>query len=808
MFKNFLTNSIRNVRRQRGYVLLNVAGLAIGITSFIFITLYVIHELSYDRFHKNYENIYRLKVVGRMAGGELNQAITAAPMAQALINDYPEVLHVTRVRPMGDWLIGFGDNKFNEDGVLFADSTFFDVLDFKFLMGDPKTALVRPRSMVLTEEYAEKYFGDLDPMGQKLTMESDTVLYTVTGVIRNVPDNSHIKFDILASMSTYPGQANNQFWISHNYYTYIVAREGISQEALLNKFQGIVEKYVGPQLQEAIGMTVDDFRKAGNEFRYGLEPLKDIHLKGAPQYCLEPSGSSATVYIFAVIALLILLIAIINYVNLATARSAGRAKEVGVRKVAGADKPGLITQFIGESLIIAAIAVIVSVLLVIALTPSFNQLIGKTLSVSIFSLNGFLFLFLLTIIVGLSAGSYPAFVLASFEPVKVLKGTLSPGSMSKRLRGILVVFQFAVSIIIIIGSIIVYSQLNFMTKKDLGFNKDNLIVIRRSDAFWRQREAFREQILQIAGVEKAGFSRQVPGMDYSNNAFFKDNDPEKNTYLLQQSWVSLDYPQALGIQLVDGRFFSREHGTDSTAILINEAAVKSLGLKEPVVGQYILQPRGPQEFQRYEIIGIMKDFNIASMHEAIDPVCFTVLFPGGGDQFATVRLSGKNLPATIKAIEGKWKEFTPNQPFQYDFFTDSWNNLYSSELKTGRIFILFSFLAIFIASLGLIGLVTFMTNKRTKEIGIRKTYGASISLVLKLLLKEVVYLILISSVIAYPVAFFGSRYWMEGFADKANINPVIYILATLIVILFGFLSVGYHTIKAASYNPANALRIE
>jgi putative ABC transport system permease protein len=347
-----------------------------------------------------------------------------------------------------------------------------------------------------------------------------------------------------------------------------------------------------------------------------------------------------------------------------------------------------------------------------------------------------------------------------------------------------------------------------MTKKDLGFNKDNLIVIRRSDAFWRQREAFREQILQIEGVEKAGFSRQVPGMDYNNNAFFKDNDPEKNTYLLQQSAVSLDYPQALGIQLVDGRFFSREYGTDSTAILINEAAVKSLGLKEPVAGQYILQPRGPQEFQRYEIIGIMKDFNIASMHEAIDPVCFTVLYPGGGDQFATVRLSGKNLPATIKAIEGKWKEFTPNQPFQYDFFTDSWNNLYSSELKTGRIFILFSFLAIFIASLGLIGLVTFMTNKRTKEIGIRKTYGASISLVLNLLLKEVVYLILISSVIAYPVAYFGSRYWMEGFADKANINPVIYILATLIVLLFGVLSVSYQTIKAASYNPANALRIE
>ncbi len=297
-------------------------------------------------------------------------------------------------------------------------------------------------------------------------------------------------------------------------------------------------------------------------------------------------------------------------------------------------------------------------------------------------------------------------------------------------------------------------------------------------------------------------------MNYSNNAFFNDNDPEKKTYLLQQAWVSFDYPQALGVQLLDGRFFSREFGTDSTAVLINEAAVKSLGLKEPVTGQYILQPRGPKEYQRYKIIGVMKDFNITSVHKTIDPVCFSVLFPGGGDQFATVRLSGINAPAAIRDIEQKWKEFAPSQPFQYEFFTDTWNNLYSAEMKTGKIFILFSFLAIFIACLGLIGLVTFMTNKRTREIGIRKTYGASVPVVARLLIREILFLILIASLIAYPVAYFGTRYWMEGFSDKAVINPLIYVLATVMVLIIGFLSTSYQTVRAAIQNPADALRIE
>lgn len=806
MLINFFINAFRSLRKQSGYLVLNVLGFAIGLTSFIFISNYVVRELSYDRFHNNYENIYRVKVVGRMSGGKIDQAITAAPMAQTMLKDYPEILQVTRIRGYGDWLVGYEDNHYNEDGVLFADSTFFNVFSFRLLRGDAATALVRPRSVVLTQEFAMKYFGTQDPMGKKLSFEADTILYTVTGVVQNVPDNSHIKFDMLASMSTYPGQANNTFWLNHNFYTYIVVKDGTDRAALEKKFQNMINTYVGAQIQSFLGYSIDDFRKSGNDFSYVLESLKDLHLKGATQYNPEPLGSISTVRIFAVIAVLILVIAIVNYINLATAKSVTRAREVGVRKAAGAGKANLLLQFLGESLIITALGGVAAILLALALTPAYNQLLELHSPLILFTGSGWMTGFIgLIIITGILAGAYPAFVLASFNPVEVLKGTLNPGSMSKKLRATLVVVQFTISILIIIGSIVVYRQLSFLTKKDLGFNKENLIVIRRPDSFFMQMGAFRNQLLQIPGVKAVGFSRAVPGTTFNNNAFFKDDDPDKNTFLINQTQVSYDFPQALGVQLAEGRFFSTEFSTDSTAVLINEMAVKHLGLKDPV-GKYLLVPSGPQQFIRLQIIGIMKDFNIESMHKAITPVIFTVLGRQGGDQFATVRLSGENMNATIKEIEKTWKTFASKQPFQYDFFSDRWNNLYSSELKTGKIFIIFSMLAIFIACLGLIGMMTYITNKRTREIGIRKSYGAESREVLVLLSKEVFLLILISSLVAYPAAFLGSQYWLQGFADKISISLLIFPAATLIGFIIGWISISYQASKAANYNPANALR--
>jgi putative ABC transport system permease protein len=437
--------------------------------------------------------------------------------------------------------------------------------------------------MIMTEKFAKKYFGNEDPIGKRISLEADTNLYTITGVVQNIPANSHFKFDMLGSLNSL-GNSRSMEWLSHNYYTYIVLKEGIKKTSMEAKLPEVVLKYVGPQLKKYIGITIEDFRRSGNQFGYELEPLKDIHLKGAPQYQIEPSGSLSTVYIFAIIALLILVIAIINYINLATAKSAGRAKEVGIRKVSGSDKTGLIFQFVGESLIIVTIAAIIALLLVMVLTPAFNHLIGKEISLTLFSgYKVFIGIIALILIVGTAAGAYPAFVLASFNPVEVLKGTLNPGSISKTLRGILVVFQFTVSIVIIIGAFVVYKQLNFMTSKDMGIVKENLLVIRRPDALGKKLESFKEQILQIPGVEKIANATAIPGTNnFNNNAFFLDNDPTKAAYLINQDLVSFGFAEVMGIKLADGRFFSKEYGTDTTAVMINETAVKFLGLIDPV----------------------------------------------------------------------------------------------------------------------------------------------------------------------------------------------------------------------------------
>jgi putative ABC transport system permease protein len=793
------------MQKHSGYLILNIIGLTIGLTSFLLITIYVLHELSYDRFHKNYENTYRIKVKGVMAGATLDQAITSAPMAGAMLTDYPEILHAVRINRSGAWLVKYGENRFNEDGVLFADSSFFSVFDFKLLNGDPKSALANPRSMILTEKFAKKYFGNEDPMGKRISLEADTNLYTITGVIQNIPANSHLKFDMLGSLNSL-GDSRSTQWLNHNYYTYIVLKAGTKKSGIEAKFPEVVLKYVGPQLKKFVGITVEDFQKAGNQFGYELESLKDIHLKGAPQYKLEPSGSLTTVYIFAIIAVLILVIAIINYINLATAKSAGRAKEVGIRKVSGSDKTRLVFQFVGESLMIVTIAAVVASLLVLILTPSFNHLIGKEISLTLFSgYKGFLGLLTLIVIVGTAAGAYPAFVLASFNPVEVLKGTLNPGSISKTLRGILVVFQFTVSIVIIIGAFVVYGQLNFMTSADMGIEKKNLLVIRRPDALEKKLESFKEQVLQIPGVEKIANATAIPGTNnFNNNAFFLDNDPTKATYLINQDRVSFGFAEVMGIKLADGRYFSKEYGTDTTAVMINERAVKALGLTDPV-GKYILQPNGPGKFDRFRIVGVLKDFNIASLHERITPVCFT-LMKGNYEGYICIRLNGKNMQGAIKSIENIWKDYTNRQPFQYSFFADDFNKNYEAEFKTGRIFILFSILAILIACLGLMGLITYMTTVRTREVGIRKTYGATKGIIVTLLSREVVILILISSLVAYPIAYFGIKFWLESFVEKISVSPIIYIVASIMVLAIGLVSIIYQALKAASYNPAESLR--
>ncbi len=802
-----MLTAFRNLYKQKGYFIINVLGLAIGLTSFIFISLYVYNELSYDRFHSNYKNIYRVKVEGQMSGQELNQAITASPMARALLDDIAEVEQAVRIGKFGDWRIRYKEKTFNESNLLFADSGFFKVFDFKLLEGNPDDILTQPKSIIMSKTYAKKYFGNEDPIGKTLAVESDTVFYTVKGIIEDAPENAHFHYDMIASMVTLANSRSNQ-WISHNHYTYILVRDGTDPAIIVQKMESFIEKYVGPQLKQIIGISIDQFKEMGNFFGYNLQALKDIHLKSNIQEELEPNGNLAYVKIFSIIALSILIIAIINFINLATAKSSSRAKEVGIKKTLGAAKQSLIYQFIGESLFLTIIAGIISTGLVSILHPNFNQLTGKIIPLYFFNDPVWIILIVILIIfVGILAGVYPAFVLAAFKPVKVLKGNVSSGAKSGWIRSILVVIQFFISIAIIIGTLVINDQLSYMQNKNLGFNKNNLLVVKRPDALKTQIEAFKQELLSNPNIIGVANSRTIPGKDYSNNGMLKEDDAEKNTFLLAQNWASFEYAEVMGLELVKGRFFSHEYGTDSTAVIINEAAVKLLGYDDPI-GKNLMQPSGPNgEFDKQPIIGVVKNFNFESLHKEIGPTALSIM-PGNWEGYLTIRLNQHNIPSAISFIEEKWNSYAQGSPFQYYFFDKEFNSLYQAERKTAQIFTVFSILAIFIACLGLLGLITYAAAVRTKEIGIRKVHGASIFIIVRLLSTEVIKLISVSTIIAWPVAYFGLQQWLNSFSDHININPFTFVSATLIALAIGWIAISFQAIKVALRNPIEALKYE
>jgi len=806
MIRNFLVTAFRNLIKHKGYLIINILGLAIGLTSFIFISLYVLNELSYDRFHSKYENIYRVKVKGQLSGQMLDQAITAAPMAKALVADYPEVEQATRVARFGAWLIRYQDKGFNEDNVLFADSSFFNVFDFRLIQGNPSTALVNPRSMILSQSAARRYFGDQDPMGKTLIVESDTVLYKVTGIMEEVPANSHMHFDMLGSLNSIGYSRNNQ-WISHSFYTYFVLKKGTDPVAFENKIQQMIEKYVGPQLKKILGITIADFRKAGDSFGYYLQPLKDIHLKSNIQVEIEPNGSMTYVEIFSIVALFILILAVINFVNLATAKSTSRAKEVGIRKTLGSTRRALMVQFIGESVMLALIATILATILVTFLTPNFNELLGIQIHLGLFTHPAGLFLLLLlAVVVGILAGIYPAFVLASFNPILVLKGMITPGGGSGGLRGLLVILQFIISITIIIGTVVVSRQLKYMLNKELGFDKEQLLVVRRPDALQNHIESLKIELLKNPNISGVANAVAIPGKSHSNNGFLKEDDPEKGTYLLLQNRVSFEYPDVLGLKLVKGRFFSRDYKTDSSAIIINETAVKAFGFLDPI-GKNILQPANQGTFTKLPVIGVVKDFNIESLHKPIAPACLTIM-RGNQEGYLIIRLKTNNYGGTLAYIEKTWKKYSAMQPFQSFFFDDDFARLYTTEMKIEKIFTLFAILAVFIACLGLLGLITYTSVARTREIGLRKVLGASIPNIIWLLSTEVLKFIVIATIFAWIIAFISTRFWLQSFADHIYVGPMTYILSTLIALMIGWLAISFQAIKVALGNPVEALKYE
>lgn len=808
MFFNYLTTAIRNIIKHKGYSLINITGLAVGIASAVLILLYVQDELSYDRFHEKSDQIYRVGLHGTIAGNEMKVGITSAPMAQTLVDEFPEVLYATRLFTFGGSpVVKYKESSFVIDKYYYADSTFFDVFTVGFINGAPGTALNRSNTMILTRETAEKIFGTEDPVGKTLLVGNNQDAFEVTGVVEEFPGNSHFNFDVLTSIVTMP-EASSPVWVSNNFVTYIVLQEGFDYHDLEAKFPELVKTYVGPQLEQFANTTLDDFFEAGNMWGYFLQKLTDLHFSDL-EFEIEPGGDMKNVYIFSVIAFFLIVIASINFMNLATAKSANRALEVGIRKVVGSSRKGLILQFLTESVVLTFIALVLAIVLAAFFIPSFNNIASKTLALNLLSdpliLSGII---IIGLIVSLLSGSYPAAYLSAFKPVKVLKGSLRSGTKGSTLRSILVVFQFSITIFLIISTIIVYRQMSFVQNKDLGFNKENLMIIQRAFALQDQRKTFIQELERNPGIETVSSSTFFPGFLMGNNAYKPEGTEADAIRAINLAFVDDKYNEVLGLELTEGRWFSRERADDSSAVILNEAAVKAFGFEDPI-NKKILRIGGNDGNTdlSLQIVGVAKDFHYKSLHQTIKPVVIEYNRNRFG-QLIGVKIHPKNYLESISFVREQWDTFVKDQPLDYSFLEDELALKYADDKKTGTIFTIFSILAIFVSCLGLFGLASFTTEQRTKEIGIRKVMGASVSIILRLLSKELIILMSISTLISWPSAYFFMKSWLQNFAFKINPGVLTFFIASLLTLIIALITISYRTYKASTANPAESLKHE
>ncbi|WP_026261817.1 ABC transporter permease [Spirosoma panaciterrae] len=813
MLTNYLKIAWRTLRKQRGFAFINIFGLAVGLGCCLLITLYVLDELSYDRYNEKADRIYRIQSDIKFGGNDMRFAVSPDPVGPTLKKDYPQVEQYVRLHQRGTWLVKRTGETTNlrEDNVTFADSTLFDVFTLPLISGDPKRALAEPNTIVISESAAKRHFGNQNPMGQTLLLDN-RLTFKVSGVMRDMPKNAHFHADLIPTMLSdeYPwGQ-----WLSNNHHTYILLRPGTDPATVDRNFDAVIEKYVGPQVQQMIGKSLGEFRKAGNSVRYWLMPLTDIHLHSKQQIELAPNGDIQYVYIFSAVALFILLIACINFMNLATARSAMRAREVGVRKVMGSERQQLVSQFMTESVLTSVLAMVLAIGIVALALPGFNTIAAKELTIHQLTSSYLLpILILLPFAVGLFAGSYPAFFLSSFQPIRVLKGGLSAlktgtGFGGASLRSGLVVFQFMMSVILIVGTIIVYRQITFIQTKNVGFNREQVLTVNDAYAIGKQAETFRQEVLRLPGVLNGSISGYLPTpSNRSDNAYFAEGQTDMNKGFSMQTWgVDHDYLKTMGMQLVKGREFSRQFGSDSSGIILNEAAIKILGFKDPIGKRVWRFNDGEGKTRKtYTVIGVVKNFHFESLRRNIGALSLVLDSNSGAVSF---RLSGANVPALVRQIEAKWKQLAPGQPFSYQFMNLSFDEMYRAEQRVGTIALTFAALAVLIACLGLFGLAAFMAEQRTKEIGVRKVLGASVTSIVGLLSKDFLKLVLVAILIASPIAWWAMNQWLADFAYKINIEWWMFALAGLLAVGIALLTVSFQSIKAALMNPVKSLRSE
>jgi putative ABC transport system permease protein len=801
MLKHYSTTAFRHIKRQKTYSIINIAGLSLGIAFFILIMLYVQFELSYDRYNKNAHRIYRVAQElppGHTHGGKTKMVNTMPPLAPALIQEFPEIESAARLFRRRDVLFSRDNQHFLEKEILFADPEIFDIFSISLVMGNPRTALNDPYSVVLSQRLASKYFGNENPLG-KILRYGDTYDLKVSGILENMPQNSHFTLNVVLPFETYGTIAalDLEKWQNNFCATYILMAEGTDPDDLVHKIPDLYRKYADP----------DNWPGGRRYCRPFLQSLTKIHLYSDLDGELAPNNSIKNIYLFSTIAFLILIIACINYMNLATARSTQRGKEVAVRKVVGAQRLHLIKQFYGESFIFVLITVTTSLALVYLLLPAFNAFVERDLGLS--PLNNPVFILSILAIIGfvtLLAGSYPALLLSSFLPVFGLKKQIIRGQKGSLLRNALVVFQFAVSVVFIISSLVVRQQLGFMKNKDVGYEKDQIVVIRLHDQNVKKSlQALKTEMKTNPNVMAVTATDALPNNIQSEIGPKWPGMPEGFDYFdIYISYVDDDYLDVYGIELAQGRNFSKEFPSDAkSAFIFNETLVKTLGWEQPL----------EKEFQNWDgetgrIVGVVKDFNFHSLHRHVDPMCLYYRKDQRWIYYLSTKIRGGYIPETIDFLKKTWKEFSPSYPFDYSFFDDIFDMAYLSEYRLGTMFNIFSSLAVAIACLGLFGLAAFTAEQRTKEIGIRKVLGASGQSIFVLLSKEFTKWILISNGMAWPIAYFATDRWLQNFAYRAPLTPWIFILATSLAAAVAIGTVASQTIKVSSTNPVTVLRYE
>jgi putative ABC transport system permease protein len=800
MFKNLFKIAIRNILKDKAYSIINILGLTIGITCSLFLLMYILDELSFDRYHENADTIYRVVSDIKEPDNAFVWAVAQIPLGEELRDNYPEVKNSVRFFGTPRILYKNGENQFYEEEFYLADSTVFDMFTYEFINGDPATALDNPFSIVLTEKIAKKYFANAQSAINQSLQNQQNEEFKITGVIKDVPLNSHFSFDALISRNTRPDFQGS--WGNFGVFTYIQLPAEYDLSKMYKSLDKVIKEKVDPIFAQ-FNITI----------KYQLQKITDIHLYSKIQDEAEAGGDISYIYIFGAVALFMLIIACINYMNLATARSANRSKEVGIRKVMGSQRRQLIFQFISESVVMALIAMVVSLILIYALLPFFNDLANKDLPFSyIMQKRVILSLLLVILFVGIAGGSYPAFYLSGFNPVNVLKGKLSIKGGNALFRKVLVIFQFAISIFMLISTLIVYDQLQFMRNKDLGFKKEHVLRITLSgQELRRQSSVLMERLKQAPDVALVGMASSSPGENIGKNLIkVENNDGTLGDRGVDLFSADFDFVKTLGMEIVEGRDFSRDVISDTTyAVLVNESMVKRMSWENPIGKKFVFDDNDPKTTDDVvkHVVGVVKDYHQNSLYDAIEPL---MIILNKNLNYIFIRTAERDVKQSLASIEKAWKEVYPNHPFEYKFLDQDFDSQYKADEKRSQIFTAFSGLTIIIACLGLLGLAAFTTEQKTKEIGVRKVVGASVKSLVFLVSKEFFILVGLGTLIAYPFAWYVTKNWLENFAYRIELSGewMTFIISAALAFLITFGTVGFHVIRAASSNPVNSLRDE